>query len=257
MTDVPPDPGAATDPRSDPAVRSEPESQSLENSRLRAQIEDLHSALEAIRAGGVDAVVMNGPGGEQIYTLSNADRPYRVLVDEMGEGAATVSGRGVVLYANRRLATLLGRDSTRGLPGRDVTDLVPEAHRDGLRQLLTVAPGDTVHAELDLARTDGSTVPVLVSVTGLEFENIVVRCIVAADLTDRRRAEREIAELNAAMLQTKRRSWPDAATDSAASGNWSPPRTSSDGSAWTWHRSRSATGTATSWSTWKTSVSAR
>ena len=47
---------------------------------------------------------------ERLYTLTSADRPYRVIVEEMGEGAATVSERGVLLYVNRRLSDLIGRD---------------------------------------------------------------------------------------------------------------------------------------------------
>ena len=59
--------------------------------RLRTQIVELDRALTAIRAGDVDAVVMNGPHGHQLYTLVSADRPYRVIVEGMGDGAVTVS----------------------------------------------------------------------------------------------------------------------------------------------------------------------
>ncbi len=46
--------------------------------------------------------------GEQVYTLSTADRPYRIFVENMQEGAATLSPVGVVLFANQRLGELLG-----------------------------------------------------------------------------------------------------------------------------------------------------
>ena len=56
-----------------------------------------------------------------------------MIVEEMGDGALTTSERGVVLYANERMAQLLGRDRS-SLLGTDVTHLVPphavaEAHR--------------------------------------------------------------------------------------------------------------------------------
>ncbi len=88
--------------------------------RLRSQIEELDRALTAIRAGDVDAVVLGGPHGHQLYTLVSADRPYRVIVEEMGDGAVTVSERGIVLYVNGRLADLVGADRTAhpGRPGR-------------------------------------------------------------------------------------------------------------------------------------------
>ena len=155
--------------------------------RLRTQIVELDRALTAIRAGDVDAVVLGGPHGNQLYTLVSADRPYRVIVEGMGDGAVTVSERGIILYANLRLAELAGADRA-ALLGRDVTDLVDASEADALGSLLaTTAPGTTRQEELELVHADGSAVPVLASVTGLDIEGVIVRCLVLADLTDRRR----------------------------------------------------------------------
>ena len=170
--------------------------------RLRVQIGELDRALTAIRAGDVDAVVMAGPHGHQLYTLVSADRPYRVIVEEMGDGAVTVSERGIILYANLRLAELVGGD--RGaLLGRDVTELVDASAADTLLTLLaTTAPGGTHQAEIDLVHADGSTVPVLASVTGLDIEGVIVRCLILTDLTDRRRGEEELADAYAELSRS-------------------------------------------------------
>ena len=82
---------------------------------LRNQVAKLQSALAEL-GGGVDAVVIDDVDEERIYTSASADRPYRVLVESMGEGAATVSEGGVILYANPTLATFLGvaRDEMAG-----------------------------------------------------------------------------------------------------------------------------------------------
>ena len=160
---------------------------------LRTQIVELDRALTAIRAGEVDAVVLEGPSGHQLYTLVSADRPYRVIVEEMGDGAVTVSERGTILYANLRLADLVGADRA-ALLGRDVTELVDPSAAETLSSLLgTTAPGATHQAELELVHAEGSAVPVLASVTGLDIEGVIVRCLVLADLTDRRRGEEELA----------------------------------------------------------------
>ena len=98
-----------TSPRPTPAASI------AELTRLRSQLEDLLAAFTAIRGGGVDAIMVGDPNDERLYTLTSADRPYRVIVEEMGEGAATVSERGVLLYVNRRLSDLIGRDR-RDLP---------------------------------------------------------------------------------------------------------------------------------------------
>ncbi|HVR64639.1 MAG TPA: PAS domain-containing protein, partial [Polyangia bacterium] len=60
--------------------------------------------LDAIRAGTVDALVIAGPEGEQIFTLKGADHRYRQLVETMNEGAVTVSADGVIAYCNLRFA---------------------------------------------------------------------------------------------------------------------------------------------------------
>lgn len=74
---------------------------------LSAQLEEAQETLRAIRAGEVDAFIVHGPAGEQIYTLRNAEQPYRNLVEEMQEGAAILTTDGHITYCNRQLAELL------------------------------------------------------------------------------------------------------------------------------------------------------
>ena len=40
------------------------------------------AVLEAVRAGEVDAFVVGGPSGEQVFTLHGADEPYRIAVEQ-------------------------------------------------------------------------------------------------------------------------------------------------------------------------------
>jgi len=173
-----------------------------EYEHLREELYDLRQTLEAIRGGDVDAVVVGGPQGEQLYRQISADRPYRVIVEEMGDGAVTVSARGVILFANDRMAKLVGRD--RGeLLGVDVTELVDAAAAPVLDDLLAALPGTTRQADLDLRGADGARVPVLASVTGLEMEGAVVRCLIVADLTDQRRAAAAVSEARQQLLRKK------------------------------------------------------
>ena len=69
--------------------------------------EELEENLRAIRTGEVDALIVSGSEGDQGFTLQGAEHPYRVLVESMNEGAATLNWVGDVLYANRRLAEML------------------------------------------------------------------------------------------------------------------------------------------------------
>ena len=46
-------------------------------------LEEAQETLRAIRTGDVDAVVVSGSKGEQVYLISGAERPYRVFLDKM------------------------------------------------------------------------------------------------------------------------------------------------------------------------------
>ncbi|MEP6559730.1 MAG: PAS domain S-box protein [Nakamurella sp.] len=172
-----------------------------ELTQLRSQLEDMRAAMDSIRSGGVDAIMIGEILDERVYTLASADRPYRVILDEMGEGAATVSERGVVLYANRRFAALLGWQQGE-LVGTDVSALVGEQDRPQLFDLLGAAAGVTRRGELSLLARDGTIVPALSSATGLDVEGVLVRCLIAADLTDRKRTEQELLRRRAKLEET-------------------------------------------------------
>ena len=75
--------------------------------QLRARAELAEETLRAIRGGEVDALVVSTSEGDRVFTLTGADEPYRIMLEQMSEGAASVSSDGVVLYANRRLAEML------------------------------------------------------------------------------------------------------------------------------------------------------
>ena len=160
---------------------------------LREQLREAYETIEAIRGGGVDSLVIGQPGQEQVYTLASADRPYRLIVEAMSEGAATISPRGVILDVNPRLSVMTGRPGPR-LTGASVLDLVPGACRPELTRLLDVGVGDSTRGEVELTGPDGTTVPVLLAVGGFELDGTLLRCLVLTDLTAQRAAEDRAAQ---------------------------------------------------------------
>jgi hypothetical protein len=52
---------------------------------LAIRLDEAEETLRAIRKGEVDAVVVSGPEGEQVYTLKGASQPYRIFVESMNE----------------------------------------------------------------------------------------------------------------------------------------------------------------------------
>lgn len=166
---------------------------------LRARLEEAEATLGAIRSGAIDALVVGAPGDEQIYTLTGADRSMRELAEHMSDGAATLTADGTIVWANRRLAEILGVPSRR-LLGVSLVGLVDAAHRDAVATLLGGAGPDVRDAELDLARPDGSTVPVRIAAFSVTVGGEAGLAIVLTDLTQQRDIER-ILRRSAAELE--------------------------------------------------------
>jgi two-component system, OmpR family, phosphate regulon sensor histidine kinase PhoR len=79
----------------------------IENEELRSRLAETEEALIAIRSGEVDAIMVSGKEGEQVYSLSSAETPYRTFIEEMNEGAVTLSKEGIIIYCNQRFAELV------------------------------------------------------------------------------------------------------------------------------------------------------
>jgi PAS domain S-box-containing protein len=171
----------------------------VETASLLAQITDLRDALEAIRRGGVDAVITGEPGAEQVYTLSSADRPYRLIIEQMNEGALTVSPSGVILYANPRLGQMLGR-GTSSLVGTDIAELVVHADQQLLTGLLQVSVNGCYRVEVRLKSTDGA-LHVLLAASCLDLEGTTVICLVVTDLTVQKQVEGNLRESESRLAQ--------------------------------------------------------
>jgi len=75
---------------------------------LSARLEEAEETLRAVRAGEIDAFIVQGPRGEQVYSLHSVEQPYRNLVEEMQEGAAILTVAGDILYCNRQFSMLVG-----------------------------------------------------------------------------------------------------------------------------------------------------
>jgi PAS domain S-box-containing protein len=79
----------------------------LEIEELRSRLTETEEALNAIRHGDVDAIVVTGSDGDKVFSLASAETPYRIIVEEMNEGAVSLSTDGTILYCNRRFAEIV------------------------------------------------------------------------------------------------------------------------------------------------------
>lgn len=78
-----------------------------ENEQLRSRVVEIEEALNAIRNGEVDAIMVSGKEGEQVYSVSSAETPYHTFIEEMSEGAVTLTKEGTILYCNPKFAEIV------------------------------------------------------------------------------------------------------------------------------------------------------
>lgn len=156
--------------------------------RLQDHLREAQETLDAIRNGDVDAVVVNGSHGSQVYSLSGAEEPYRIYVEQMQEGAVTVGGDGLVLYSNQRFADMSGYPLERVISSQILQYLPADAWQDLLR-LFELEQGVVKH-ECLLHHVDGGPRPVLLTGSRLPMDLDDVMCLVITDLSEQK--EREI-----------------------------------------------------------------
>jgi PAS domain S-box-containing protein len=179
-------------------VKTERRPLGRENERLRARLEELEETLRAIRSGEVDALVVETAGADQVFTLKSADQTYRLMVEEMQKGAATLSGDGLVLYCNPFLAALLDVP-VEAVLGAPLSGFLDEQGAGSVSQLLQAAESGVSRAEVSFRRAGGA-VPTQVSLTLLPLEGARVFSMIVTDLTERKRGEEERAQLGREQL---------------------------------------------------------
>jgi len=75
--------------------------------QLRGLLSEAEQTLDAIRNGDVDALVVTGPHGDQVFSLTSVERAYRIIVETMNEAALTVDLDGMILFCNQRFCDLV------------------------------------------------------------------------------------------------------------------------------------------------------
>ena len=161
---------------------------STELNELRTRLQDAEETLRAIREGRVDALVVHEAQEEKIYTLSSADRPYRIMIEEMGQGAVTLASDGTILYCNRRFAAILERpvEEVLGtLAHAFVTPASRATFESILRQGETEGSGQV---EVTLRSAGGTLVPAYVAATALSENEGAALCLIVTDLTEHKAA---------------------------------------------------------------------
>jgi PAS domain S-box-containing protein len=164
----------------------------IENEELRSRLVEIEEALTSIRNGEVDAIMVSGSRGEQVYSVSSAETPYRTFIEKMSEGAVTLTKEGTILYCNPRFA-----------------DIVQSPYEKVIGSSLKgyVSQGDNIKLENFLAQLTHDKHDVLiVSLTNKLYLRLSIHflppylqgdnyILIATDISDLKKRENELKEI--------------------------------------------------------------
>lgn len=159
---------------------------------LREQLTIAEATLQAIREGSVDALVVSGPTGDQVFTLQSADEPYRLFVEQMKEGAATLTPQGILLYCNQRLALLL-KKNLETVIGSNFKQYLNPIEIPLFESLLQQEKAQFIQREFSLIASDKTEIPVHLSVNQLTLDDANLNCLIVTDLTENKQQSKIIA----------------------------------------------------------------
>jgi PAS domain S-box-containing protein len=129
---------------------------------LHARLSESEETLRAIREGEVDAIVVNGSQGEQVFSPVGSESVYRLIVETMKEAALTVSFDGRILYCNAQFGEMIRRPIDRIL-GHPLQEFVWAQNRAAAEALLEVSRVQPVRQRLVFQDLEGATVPAQVA----------------------------------------------------------------------------------------------
>lgn len=176
----------------------------LQIEELTAKLDEAHETIRAIQNGEIDALIMNDNGTDQIFTLDNADHPYRLLVESMNEGALTLNHEGIIFYSNQHFAIsvhipledLIGTSFKRFIH-EDELPIFEKSFEDGKK--------DKSKSIVQLINGYDKTVPFLLSMSAVDVETGKGACIVATDLTEQKGLEQSRADVEKLTLEKELR----------------------------------------------------
>lgn len=177
---------------------------SRENTDLHRRLEEAEETIRALRAGEADALLVEGEQ-EQVYTLETAEKPYRLLVEQMPYAAATLTCEGNIIYCNRRFAEALYQP-LQSLLGRPLQEFIAPVSRGQVERMLQDAlqrEAGEVEGDVTLLRPDGSPIDTYVGVGALQ-EGALGQCLMVTDLTQQRHYQ-ELQRTQAALRASEER----------------------------------------------------
>ena len=163
-----------------------------DSTQRHEQILDLEARLHALRAGGIDAVVVGGPGHDSVHALTNTSQTLlAAIVNSSGDAIMAKSLEGTILSWNPAAEKVYGY-AAEEVVGKSVSMLSPAGTDDEMVGILgRIKAGERIeHYETSRRAKDGSIVRVSLTVSPVHDDagHVVAASSIARDVTAQKRA---------------------------------------------------------------------
>lgn len=173
-----------------------------EAEELKSRLAETEETLRAIQEYMVDAFVVNRENSIQVVTLNESEIPYRMMVESMNEGAATLIPDGTIFYCNGRFGEMIQADCEK-LIGTPFHNLIAPEERSLFDEILGNTAPQGVREEFTLQTAKGQRVPIQLSVYPLGTEQMSGIAVLATDISERLQAQEKIRSLAAELTRAE------------------------------------------------------
>ena len=125
----------------------------------------------------------------EIEKLRGAEHSYHILVETVNEGAATLTDKGIILYSNPHLASIL-KIPLKTIIGMPFNRFIPKTDMLKFTALLKQGKTGNSKGRIHLKCKDGLLIPVQVSMRALDIHDDTKGiCLAVTNLTEQKRNE--------------------------------------------------------------------
>ena len=170
---------------------------------LQAQLEEANDIIHAIRTGEVDALVVNGKDGHQLFTLKSADHSYRIFIEQMIESAITLDRTGQVLYSNSQFAALCQRP-LETIIGKGFLTFFDADQQQFVSEIIDAGWEVDTKAEVLLQNSKGEKIAVQLSIKQLKLDEGVSLSVIITDLTNLKKTQTLLESKNQELEEARK-----------------------------------------------------
>jgi PAS domain S-box-containing protein len=174
--------------------QDEPTRQELieENETLKERLWEAEQTIKAIRGGEVDAFVVQESGEEQVYTLKGADVAYRNLVESLNEGALILASDDSIFYCNSCFSAMVGLPIQKIIGSHIRSFFMPDSQTLVADKIRKTRKTGVARGEFILEGSDGTFLPVSLSLNFITMKDFDVVCAIVTDLSGQKQVEEEL-----------------------------------------------------------------